>query len=52
MICATCQRPLKPEEAERVEQFGASAAGITMEVHRERCALPPRARPRTWPDRS
>lgn len=48
MICARCDQPLRPDEAEARDVPSASAAGATVHIHREPCEPPAGTRPRTY----
>ncbi|MEW1892288.1 hypothetical protein [Streptomyces sp. NPDC085659] len=49
MICARCEKPMRPEDAETRSVHGATKAGATVRTHREWCEPPKGTRPRTYP---
>jgi hypothetical protein len=51
MICARCDKPIKPGEEYTTEALaGASAAGSDVYLHKRLCKRPPEvARPRPYP---
>jgi hypothetical protein len=48
MMCARCDQPLDPGEAEEYPIHGADGAGATVQIHKERCTPPPRPRTYTY----
>jgi hypothetical protein len=54
MICARCDRPIRPDEDYRTAMnFGASGAGADIYLHEPPCERPPEVqRPRTYPRRT
>lgn len=49
MICARCCQPMRPDEAETHDIPGATKAGATVRIHRDRCEPPKATQPRTYP---